>query len=184
MQAPALRRRPVSNSTGRSSLRVFRPPGHTIGPCRPGAHRTGVVAQRIDVGKTSHADVHALPYLPADISFGDVSAAGMGCDRSIAFVTRVFAQASPDPLVWHSDGLVPGRYDWKCWMDECHYGTLVADGPAQQVPIDSDPLDSVTAVPAGTPVELVFTGARMMCWRTIFFTTAGDITKTRAYPTR
>ena len=36
-------------------------------------------------------------------------------------------------------------------MDECHYGTLVADGPAQQVPIDSDPLDSVTAVPAGTP---------------------------------
>ena len=120
-----------------------------------------VVAQRIDIDKTSHADVHALPYLPADISFGDVSAAGMGCDRSIAFLTRIFAQTSPDPLVWHTDGLVPGRYDWKCWMDECHYGTLVADGPAQQVAIDSDPLDSVTVVPAGTPVDLVFTGARM-----------------------
>ena len=86
-----------------------------------------VVAQRIDIDKNSHADTHALPYLPADISFGDVSSEGMGCDRSIAFLTRIFAQTSPDPLVWHTDGLVPGRYDWKCWMDECHYGTLVAD---------------------------------------------------------
>jgi hypothetical protein len=141
-----------------------------------------VVAQQIDVDKTSHSDVHALPYLPADISFGDVSSAGMGCDRSIAFLTRIFAQTSPDPLVWHSDGLVPGRYDWQCWMDGCHYGTLVADGPAQQVAIDSDPLDSVTAVPAGTPVDMVFSGARMMCWRTIHFTTAGDFTKTAGYP--
>ena len=67
-----------------------------------------VVAQRIDIDKTSHADTHALPYLPADISFGDVSSEGMGCDRSIAFLTRIFAQTSPDPLVWHTDGLVPG----------------------------------------------------------------------------
>ena len=141
-----------------------------------------VVAQQIDIDKTSHADTHALPYLPADISFGDVSSAGMGCDRSIAFVTRIFAQTSPDPLVWHTDGLIPGRYDWKCWMDDCCYGTLVADGPAQQVPIDSDPLDSVTAVPASTPVDMVFSGVRMMCWRTIHFTTAGDFTKTRGYP--
>ena len=86
-----------------------------------------VVAQQIDIDKTSHADTHALPYLPADISFGDVSSEGMGCDRSIAFLTRIFAQTSPDPLEWHTDGLVPGRYDWKCWMDDCHYGTLVAD---------------------------------------------------------
>jgi hypothetical protein len=145
-----------------------------------------VVAQRIGIDKTSHADTHVLPYLPADVSFGDVSAAGMGCDRSIAFLTRVFAQTSPDPLVWHTDGLVSGRYDWKCWMDGCHYGTLVADGPAQQVAIDSDPLDSVTAVPASTPVDIVFTGARTgamsLCWRTIHFTTAGDFTKTRGYP--
>jgi len=141
-----------------------------------------VVAQRIDIDKTSHADTHALPYLPADISFGDVSAVGMGCDRSIAFLTRIFAQTSPDPLVWHTDGLVPGRYDWKCWMDDCHYGTLVADGPAQQVAIDSDPLDSVTVVPAGTPVDMVFSGVRMLCWRTIHFTTAGAFTKTRGYP--
>ena len=141
-----------------------------------------VVAQQIDVDKASHADTHALPYLPADISFGDVSSQGMGCDRSIAFLTRIFAQTSPDPLAWHTDGLVPARYDWKCWMDDCHYGTLVADGPAQQVAIDSDPLDSVTAVPAGTPVDIVFTGARMMCWRTMFFTTEGDFTKTRGYP--
>ena len=141
-----------------------------------------VVAQQIDIDKTSHADSHALPYLPADTSFGDVSAAGMGCDRSIAFLTRVFAQTSPDPLVWHTDGLVPGRYDWKCWMDDCHYGTLVADGPAQQVAIDSDPLDSVTVVPAGTPVDMVFSGVRMLCWRTIHFTTAGAFTKTRGYP--
>jgi hypothetical protein len=141
-----------------------------------------VVSQKIDVDKTSHADVSALPYLAADISFGDVSDAGMGCDRSIAFLTRVFTQTSPDPLVWHTDGLAPGSYPWKCWMDECHYGTLVAAAPAQQVPIDSDPLDSVTNVPAGTPVDLVFSGARMMCWRTIHFTTAGDFTKTRAYP--
>jgi hypothetical protein len=142
-----------------------------------------VVAQRIDIDKNSHADIHALPYLPADISFGDVSSEGMGCDRSIAFLTRIFAQTSPDPLVWHTDGLVPGRYDWKCWMDECHYGTLVADAPAQQVAIDSDPLDSVTAVPAGKPLDVVFSGARMLCWRTIYFTaTTGDLTKTRAYP--
>ena len=141
-----------------------------------------VVSQRVDIDKTSHADTSALPYLPADISFGDVSTAGMGCDRSIAFLTRIFTQVSPDPLVWHTDGLAPGRYDWKCWMDQCHYGTLVATAPAQQVPIDSDPLDSVTPVAAGTPVDLVFSGARMMCWRTIHFTTASDLTKTRGYP--
>ena len=105
-------------------------------------HRLLVVTQRIDIDKISHDDTHVLPYVPADISFGDVSSAGMGCDRSIAFPTRIFAQTSSDPLDWHTDGLVPGRYDWKCWMDGCHYGTLVADGPAQQVAIDSDPLDS------------------------------------------
>ena len=92
-----------------------------------------VITQRIDIDKDSslHADAHAMPYVPADISFGDVSSAGMGCDRSIAFpnpMHRIFMQTSSDPAAWHTDGLVPGRYDWKCWMDGCHYGTLVADG--------------------------------------------------------
>jgi hypothetical protein len=142
-----------------------------------------VVAQRIDVDKTSHDDTHALPYLPADISFGDVSSAGMGCDPSIAFITRVFARTSPDPLVWHTDGLVPARYDWKCWMDGCHYGTLVAD-PAAPVTIASDPDETTTAVPANTPLDITFTGgaSSMMCWRTMYFTTAGDFTKTSGYP--
>jgi hypothetical protein len=143
-----------------------------------------VVAQPIDIDKTSHVDTHALPYLPADISFGDVSSVGMGCDRSIAFVTRVFTQTSPDPLLWHTDGLVPGRYDWKCWMDECHYGTLVADGPAQSVTIAADPDETATAVPADTSLDIIFTGdaSSMLCWRTIHFTTAGDFTKTSGYP--
>ena len=142
-----------------------------------------VVTQQISIDKESHADTHALPYLPADISFGDVSAQGMGCDRSIAFLDRLFARTSADPLIWHTAGLVSGRYGWKCWMEDCHYGTLVVDGPPQQVAIDSDPLDSATEVPAGTPLDIVFTGARMMCWRTIYFTApAGDLTKTRAYP--
>jgi hypothetical protein len=141
-----------------------------------------VVAQHIDIAQTSHADTHALPYLPADISFGDVSDQGMGCNRSIAFDTRVFAQSSSDPLIWHTAGLDYGRYAWKCWMDDCHYGTLVVDGPPQQVTIDSDPLDSTTTVPANKPVDIVFTGARMLCWRTISFTTASDLAKTRAYP--
>jgi hypothetical protein len=141
-----------------------------------------VVSQQIEIDKTSHADTQALPYLPADISFGDVSAQGMGCDRSIAFTTRVFTQSSADPLIWHSAGLDPGRYDWKCWMDECHYGTLVVDAPAQQVTVDSDPLDSTTVVQANKPVDVVFTGARMMCWRTIHFTTTSDLAKSRSYP--
>jgi hypothetical protein len=142
-----------------------------------------VVAQQIDIDKTSHADTHALPYLPADISFGDVSSEGMGCDRSIAFLTRVFAQTSPDPLVWHTDGLVPARYDWKCWMTECCYGTLVAD-PAATVTIASDPDETTTVISANTPLDIVFTGgaSSMMCWRTMYFTTAGDFTKTRGYP--
>ena len=141
-----------------------------------------VVAQRIDISQTSHADTHALPYLPADISFGAVSAQGMGCNRSIAFDTRVFAQSSANPLVWHTAGLDYGSYAWKCWMDDCHYGTLVVDKPPQQVTIDSDPLDSITTVAANTPLDIVFTGARMACWRTMFFTTASDLTKTRAFP--
>ena len=144
-----------------------------------------VVAQQIDIDKTSHADTHALPYLPADISFGDVSSAGMGCDRSIAFLTRVFAQASLNPLVWHTDGLDPRPLRLEV-LDgtDCHYGTLVADGAAQTVAIDTDPDDSVTVVPAGTrigPRLQLGSGTGMMCWRTIFFTTAGDLTKTRAY---
>jgi hypothetical protein len=44
---------------------------------------------------------------------------------------------------------------------------------AADVAVDSDPLDVVTNVAAWTPVDLVFTGARMMCWRTVHFTTAG-----------
>lgn len=140
-----------------------------------------VVAQQIAVDKTSHADTPVLAYLPADISFGDVNDAGMGCDRSIAFLTRIFSQTSADPLEWHTGGLVPGGYDWKCWMDDCHYGKLLA-GDGADVAIDSDPLDSATAVAAGTPLDLVFSGARMMCWRTIHFTGAtGDLTKTRSY---
>jgi hypothetical protein len=140
-----------------------------------------VAAQRIAVDKVSHADTHALANLPAEISFGDVSDAGMGCDRSIAFLTRVFTQTSADPLVWHTGGLPAGGYDWKCWMDDCHYGKLVVDDGAD-VAIDSDPLDSRTVVAAGTPLDLVFSGARMMCWRTIHFTGAtGDLTKTVSY---
>jgi hypothetical protein len=140
-----------------------------------------VVAQQIDIDKMSHEDTHALPYLPADISFGEVSSAGMGCDRSIAFVTRIFSQTSANPLEWHTDGLVPGSYDWKCWMDDCHYGKLVVDDAAD-VAVDSDPHEVVTNVAAGTPFDFVFTGARMMCWRTIHFTTAGsDLTKTTSF---
>jgi hypothetical protein len=141
-----------------------------------------VVSQQIRIDKTSHADTHALAYIPATVSFGDVNSAGVGCDRSIAFLTRVFTQVSPDPLAWHTDGLAPGRYDWKCWMDSCHYGALVADAGPQQTAINSDPLNSVTTVPANTPVDVVFSGARMMCWRTIHFTTASNFVKTRAYP--
>jgi hypothetical protein len=140
-----------------------------------------VVAQRIEIDKMSHEDTHAQAYLPADISFGDVSSAGMGCDRSIAFVTRIFSQTSADPLEWHTDGLVPGGYDWKCWMDDCHYGKLVVDDAAD-VAVDSDPHDVVTNVAASTPFDFVFTGKRMMCWRTINFTTAGsDLTKTTSF---
>ncbi len=144
---------------------------------------TLIVAQQIDIDKTSHADTHALPNLPADISFGDVSSEGMGCDRSIAFLTRVFSQSSPDPLEWHTDGLTAGRYDWKCWMDDCHYGTLVADAAAT-VTIASDPDETATVVPANTPLDIAFTGGAtsMMCWRTMYFTTAGDFAKTNGYP--
>ncbi len=141
-----------------------------------------VVAQDVAIDKESHADSHALAYLPATITFGDVSAEGMGCDRSIAFDTRVFAQATADPLVWYTAGLDYGSYAWKCWMDQCHYGTLVVATPSQKVTIDSDPLDSTTTVEAGTALDIVFTGARMACWRTMYFTTASDLTKTRAYP--
>lgn len=141
-----------------------------------------VIAQDIAIDKTSHADAHALPYLPAYISFGDVSAEGMGCDRSIAFDTRVFAQTSADPLVWYTAGLDSGSYAWKCWMDDCHYGTLVVDTPAQKVTIDSDPHDVTTTVQAATPLDIVFTGTRMACWRTMYFTTVSDLTKTKAYP--
>ena len=140
-----------------------------------------VVARRnIDIDKTKHEDTHAQAYLPADISFGEVSSAGMGCDRSIAFVTRIFSQTSANPLEWHTNGLVPGSYDWKCWMDDCHFGKLVVDDAAD-VAVDSDPHEVVTNVAADTPADFVFTGARMMCWRTIRFTTAGDLTKTTSF---
>ena len=141
-----------------------------------------VVAQSIAIDQASHADSHALAYLPASISFGAVSAEGMGCNRSIAFDTRVFAQSSANPLVWYTAGLDYGSYAWKCWMDGCHYGTLVVDRPAQTVTIDSDPLDSTTTVTANTPLDIVFTGTRMACWRTINFKSAAGLTKTRAYP--
>ena len=141
-----------------------------------------VVAQRIAVDKNAHVDTPALAHLPADVNFGDVSAAGMGCDRSIAFDTRVFTQTSADPLIWHTAGLDYGRYDWKCWMDDCHYGTLAVTAPAQTINVDSD-VNGPTVAPANVPLDLVFSpSARMACWRTMFFTTAGDLTKTLSYP--
>lgn len=39
----------------------------------------------------------------------------------------------------------------------------------------------LTKVAAGTPLDFVFTGARMMCWRTIHFTTAGGLIKTTSF---
>jgi hypothetical protein len=140
-----------------------------------------VVAQHIGIDKMSHEDTHALAHLPADIAFGEVSSAGMGCDRSIAFLTRIFSQTSANPLEWHTDGLVPGSYDWKCWMDDCHYGKLVVD-TSSAVPVDTDPREVITDVAAGAPFDFVFTGARTVCWRTICFTTAGsDPTKTTSF---
>jgi len=141
-----------------------------------------VVAQRIAVDKNAHVDTPALAHLPADVNFGDVSAAGMGCDRSIAFATRLFTQASADPLIWHTAGLDYGRYDWKCWMDDCHYGTLAVNAPAQTINVDSD-VNGPTAAPANVPLDFVFSpSAKMMCWRTMHFTTAGDLTKSLSYP--
>jgi len=50
-----------------------------------------------------------------------------GCDRSIAFDTRVFAQSSADQLVWYKDGLAPRSNEWQCWMGpQCHHRTVVA----------------------------------------------------------
>ena len=43
--------------------------------------------------------------------------------------------------------------DWKCWMDGCHYGTLVADGCHGDHRVR--PMD---ATAANTPLDIVFTG--------------------------
>ncbi len=83
----------------------------------------------------------------------------MGCDRSIAFVTRIFSQTSADPLVWHTDGLVPGNYDWKCWMDDCYFGKLVVDDAADVAVDSGSPHDVVTNVAASTPFRLRLHGA-------------------------
>ena len=90
---------------------------------------------------------------------------------------RAPTRSSGTPTAW-SPAATTGSAGWTTATT----GPWWPIGPAQQVAIDSDPLDSVTVVPAGTPLDIVFTGARMMCWRTIHFTTAGDFTKTRGYP--
>ena len=99
-----------------------------------------VVAQQIDIDKISHDDTHALPYLPADISFGDVSSAGMGCDRSIAFVTAHLHadERRPARVAHRRPGPRPLRLevlDGRAATTGRWWPTV----PAQQVAIDSDP---------------------------------------------
>ena len=86
-----------------------------------------MAAQQITIDPESHADVTA----PADTAIDVVFPGTLtGCAADIAFTSAGFVKTSSTPLRYHSDGLAPGRYDWKCSMMNCHYATLVVEAAA------------------------------------------------------
>jgi hypothetical protein len=81
-------------------------------------------AQGVTFDTTIHPTMTAPANTPLNITFDPSTA---GCATTIAFTSGSFTKTSAagQNVTYHTDGLPAGTYQWKCDMDNCHYGTLV-----------------------------------------------------------
>jgi hypothetical protein len=79
--------------------------------------------KQISVDSDSHADVSAPAHTPLDIVFHSPS--GRMCGTKVYFLTSDFTKTSSAPLTYHTEGLMPGTYSWRCPMTDCCYGNLI-----------------------------------------------------------
>ena len=129
----------------------------------------------------SHDDVIAPVGTPIDVVF---PGADSGCAANIAFAADSgLTKTRSTPLTYHSDGLPAGRYDWKCSMMNCHYGTLVVQAPAEQIVISDLKSHADVTAPANTAIDVVFPDADSGCAANIAFADSG-LTKTSSTPLR
>jgi hypothetical protein len=88
----------------------------------PAAASSGL-AKKIAIDGDSSASVTAPARTPIDVVFH--CANSTGCATTIHFTAGNFTKTSANPLTYHSEGLAPGSYSWKCNMLNCHYGKLL-----------------------------------------------------------
>jgi hypothetical protein len=86
-----------------------------------------LTTQRIEFDNTRHETLTAQANTPIDIVFVPSTS---GCSTSIDFpslTSPVLVKSSLDgqDVAYHSEGIPAGTYQWKCYMDDCCYGTLV-----------------------------------------------------------
>lgn len=93
----------------------------------PSSEEPATTTQSISFDNTQHETLTAEANVPINVAFDPSTT---GCSTSIAFVTLnppaiVKTSAEGQNVAYHSEGLPPGTYQWKCYMDDCCYGTLV-----------------------------------------------------------
>ena len=79
--------------------------------------------KQLSIDSDAHADVTAAAHTPLDIVFHSPS--GKMCGTKVSFLTGDFAKTSSAPLTYHTEGLLPGTYAWRCPMTDCCYGNLI-----------------------------------------------------------
>ena len=83
--------------------------------------------QSISFDNTQHETLTAQANTPLNVTFDPST---VSCSASIDFVTLnppaiVKTSGEGQNVAYHTEGLPPGTYQWKCYMDDCCYGTLV-----------------------------------------------------------
>jgi hypothetical protein len=98
--------------------------GKVIGKSRVTYFEVMDAAEQIAMDSDSHADVTAAAHTPLDVIFHSPS--GRMCGTKIYFVASGdWIKTSSAPLTYHTEGLLPGIYAWRCPMTDCCYGNLV-----------------------------------------------------------
>ncbi len=78
---------------------------------------------QLSVDSDAHADTTVAAHTPFDVVFHSPS--GKMCGAKVYFVSGEFTKTSATPLTYHTEGLMPGTYSWRCPMTDCCYGNLI-----------------------------------------------------------
>ena len=79
--------------------------------------------QQISVDSDAHAGTTVAAHTALDVVFHSPS--GKMCGTKVYFLSGDWTKSSAAPLTYHTEGLTPGTYAWRCPMTDCCYGSLI-----------------------------------------------------------